>query len=304
MIVRHLAAAPGGRMLLMVSPGFVTGDMELQTSAFIDACLRGGVVVNALDDEGLLAGVDSPESLGAPSGLRVDWATRTLGLRALVVTSLMAEAAASTGGVFFHNNNDLNAGLQTLAAPPSVSYLLGFSPSEPPNGKYHKLKVTLTNAAKYEVSARPGYIAMRPSERSESAQQRIDRVVSSNEALDQVPATVTVSGIAGKNGMFRIQVGIMLDAKRLPFRINNGVSLQELTFVTVLEDADGNYLQGKEAIMDMALSGAKRAELEAKGIKAATSFVVPKGSYRIREVIREAVHNKLAASTSPIEIAR
>ena len=40
-----------------------------------------------------------------------------------------------------------------------------------------------------------------------------------------------------------------------------------------------------------------RAGLESKGIKAATSFQVATGSYRIREVIREAVQNRLHAST-------
>jgi hypothetical protein len=72
--------------------------------------------------------------------------------------------------------------------------------------------------------------------------------------------------------------------------------------VTILEDAQGNYIEGKQAIMDMNLTAATRAGLEAKGIKPVTSFVVPKGSYRIREVIREAVQNHMAASTTPVEV--
>jgi hypothetical protein len=72
--------------------------------------------------------------------------------------------------------------------------------------------------------------------------------------------------------------------------------------VTILEDAQGSYIEGKQAMMDMNLTAATRADLEVKGIKAATSFVVPKGLYRIREVIREAVQNHLSASTTPIEV--
>jgi len=51
----------------------------------------------------------------------------------------------------------------------------------------------------------------------------------------------------------------------------------------------------------MNLTSGTRADLEANGIKAAVSFLVPKGSYRIREVIREAVQNHMAASSTPIE---
>jgi hypothetical protein len=94
----------------------------------------------------------------------------------------------------------------------------------------------------------------------------------------------------------------VLDAKSLTFSEQNGASVQQLTFVTVLEDAQGNYLEGKQAVMDMNLTSETRADLEAKGIKAATSFVVARGSYRIREVIREAVQNRLAASSTPVEI--
>ena len=55
-VVRHLAAAPGTRILLMVSPGFVTDGMDRQLGGLADVCLRAHIVVNALDDEGLLSG--------------------------------------------------------------------------------------------------------------------------------------------------------------------------------------------------------------------------------------------------------
>ena len=180
--------------------------------------------------------------------------------------------------------------------------MLGFSPSAKPDGKYHKLRVTTTKAGAYQLSARPGYFASLPSEQSETAQQRIDRVVASGQLLSQVPAAIGVDAVGRKDGRYTIEVNITLDAKRLPFTANNGRSLQQLTFVTVLEDAAGNYLQGKQAVMDMALTAATRADLEAKGIKAVTSFLAPKGSYRIREVIREAVRNRLSASNSPLQI--
>ena len=301
LVVRHLSAAPGTRILLMVSPGFVTDGLDRQIADITDACLRNHIVINALDDEGLLSGgLDSPESLGAHDGPRVAWAQRTVGLRTQIVTAFLADAAASTGGQFIHNNNDLTAGLQALAAVPEVSYLLGFSPPGKPDGKYHKLKV----AAKpgYQVSTRPGYFASPPAKRTETAQQHIDRVVASGESLDQIPATVTVRAVADKEGRYRIRVDIMLDARRLPFSAQNGANVQQLTFVTVLEDAAGNYLQGRQAVMDMAVSGATRTRMEAEGIKAATSFVAARGSYQVREVIREAVQNRLTACNSPIEI--
>jgi hypothetical protein len=47
------------------------------------------------------------------------------------------------GGLFFHNNNDLDLGFRELGVVPEVAYLLGLSPEEAPNGKNHSLKVRL-----------------------------------------------------------------------------------------------------------------------------------------------------------------
>ena len=297
LVARHLAAEPGARILLMVSPGFLTDGMDRQMAALVELCVRNRVVINALDDEGLLSGGgDSPESLGQFQGSRTDWADRSLGQRNLIMQGFLVEATESTGGEFIHNNNDLTRGLQTLAVPPHVSYLLGFSPSDPPDGKYHKLKVSLSQVGNYEVKARPGYVST-PSEKApETAQQRIDRIAASAESLAEIPATVNVQALEG-----RIQVDIAVDTTALTFSEQNGASAQQLTFVTILEDAQGSFLDGKQAIMDMSLTPETRADLESKGIKAATSFQVAKGAYRIREVIREAVGNRVNASTTSID---
>lgn len=302
LVIRHLAAQQGARILLMSSPGFVTGGMDRQTTAVTEECLRNRVTMNVLDDEGLLAGgIDSPESMGEHAGIRFNWAERTLGLRNQTVTGFFAEVTAATGGTFFHNNNDLATGMQELESAPAASYLLGFAPDRAPDGKFHKLKLVVSKPGNYRVSARSGYIASKAQDRPETAQERIDRVVSSNESLGQFPATVAVSALAQKNGLYRIQINIKIDAKRLGFGSKSGMSLQQLAFVTLLEDAAGNFMEGKQATMDMIVTSAKRSQLEADGIKAVTSFVAPKGSYRVREVIREALRNRFVATDAVVE---
>jgi len=296
-VARRLAAEPGARVLLMVSPGFLTDRMEQQMATLVDTCVGNGIAINALDNEGLLSGgANSPESLGQFEGPRTDWADRTLGQRNLIVQGVLVEATESTGGEFIHNNNDLNRGLAALAERPRISYMLGFVPSAAPDNKYHKLKLNLTKPG-YEVRARLGYFAaaVKP---AETAEQRIAHAAAAADSLTEIPATVTVKAMEDA----RIAVDIAIDAKGLLFRDESGVSVQQITFVTILENADGNYVDGKEAVMDMRLGPDKRAEMAKDGIKAATSFAAPKGSYRIREVVREAVGNHIAASTTAIEV--
>ena len=59
-------------------------------------------------------------------------------------SDVMAELADGTGGVYFHNSNDLQDGFRRLAAAPEFLYLLDFSPkSFKLNGTYHQLKVVV-----------------------------------------------------------------------------------------------------------------------------------------------------------------
>ncbi len=289
-VVERLAKAPGKRVLIIVSPGFVTGGMEQQTSGIVDAALRGHIVINSLDSEGLLTTGESPE------GRRVDE-----GVRATILPEMMSAAAAATGGQFIRNNNDLTASLHELASVPEVSYLLGFAPSDHPDDKYHQLKVRLTNGGEYKVQSRAGYYAAVPGKEAESVQRRLDRVAASREQLDQIPLTVRVSPGIAKDGQYPIAVTMQIDAKQLTFAKQGGRNLQQLTFVSVLEDSAGGYVAGKQAVMDLLLTDKTLATFQAKGIKVTLTFTAPKGSYVVREVVRELVHNRMAASNTPVD---
>ena len=52
-------------------------------------------------------------------------------------------------------------GVRRTADTPEYIYVLGFSPQKL-DGKFHKLKVTLSGAEKLTVQARQGYYAFKP----------------------------------------------------------------------------------------------------------------------------------------------
>jgi VWFA-related protein len=110
LVVRRLAEAPGTRILVLLSPGYPTGELDQVKSAIIDTALRAQVVISALDAGGLRS-------------------TARRSREAFV--EFMASATKSTGGQFVENTNDAAAGLDRLTAIPTVSYMLGFSPGAP-----------------------------------------------------------------------------------------------------------------------------------------------------------------------------
>jgi VWFA-related protein len=67
--------------------------------------------------------------------------------------------ADGTGGTFFHNNNDLDAGLRNLMEAPEALYLLEISLKDAKGtGTYHGLKVKVDRPG-VQVEARRGYFA-------------------------------------------------------------------------------------------------------------------------------------------------
>jgi hypothetical protein len=94
-----------------------------------------------------------------------------------------------------------------------------------------------------------------------------------------------------------------VEAGGLRFPEKEGRHVQELTFLTVLEDAGGNFVAGNQSVMDLVLTPASLAEMKRHGIRATTSFSVGRrGSYRVREVVREVVQDHIWASAAPVEI--
>jgi VWFA-related protein len=158
-VIRRTASMPGQRSIVLVSPGFLalTPDLLEDVMALIEGAVHSGIIINALDAHGLsTAGVSGKSSLPGPNGfLFANAEAQALG-------DVMAEFASGTGGVFFHNNNNLDEGFRRTADAPAFVYVLGFSPQKL-DGRFHKLKVTLTSAEKFEVQARRGYYAFKPS---------------------------------------------------------------------------------------------------------------------------------------------
>ena len=159
-VFRRTAAAPGNRSIVLVSPGFLTLSPETRESIIdlIDNAVRSEIIVNTLDVRGLYTPTPPPNQ-AHPSDPVVRF--RYDREEALDRSEVMATLAYSTGGTFFHNNNDMDEGFRKTADAPEYIYVLGFSPQKL-DGKLHKLKVTLNNGSKLTIQAREGYYALKP----------------------------------------------------------------------------------------------------------------------------------------------
>jgi VWFA-related protein len=305
-----MARTPGTRVLLMVSTGFLSGMLEAELDATIDRAIHAGIVINALDAKGLWAEPpgrsfsEGHTEMGFPLQTFA-FEIQTIGSRHAAMNAVMEETASATGGLFFHNSNDLVGGFSTLAAVPETTYLLAFRPdTEGAAGKYRKLKVRLPALKGDYVQARPGYLSPGNAPGSTADDGRpIDREVPAQDVLTEIP--IEVDGQVGKaeKGDPEVSLKIHVDVSPLKFSQLDGRHVQKLMFIGALLDADGTIVVAKEGVVDFALQDETLPRLMASGLKASLSLAAPPGWYRVRVVVQDA-DGKMASLNRRMEIPR
>jgi VWFA-related protein len=305
-VLRRIAASPGQRILVLLSPGFIYPQQEYELSQIIDRANRLNVFINTLDARGLyvpdLGDISQPDN-GSPiaGGPRLMFRTQAQSAESDVLLFL----ADGTGGVAFHNNNDLTGGLRMIAAAPEISYLLAFTPHNfKYDGKFHALKVTLLDKQQHaKIEARRGFYAPKHSVSvEEAAKEEIEEALFSQDVQHGVPVELHTQYYKVDASDAKLAVMAHLDLAHLRFEKAAGRNQENLTIVTALFDRDGNIVSGIEKTVEMRLLDTTLARLSRTGVTVKTSFDVKPGDYVVRIVVRDSNAAQLSAENGAVEI--
>ena len=283
MEAKRLSQAPGTRVLVFISAGFValfraSLNVESQVRDVTDTAVHGSVAIHVIDAKGLFA-----------DG------------RLWVLNQPLQEIAEATGGHFFRNSNDL-AGVMELAAHPEVSYSLAFTPARR-DGKFHTLKIRFTSKRPDSLEFRPGYVSRQDDDAVQAARGALDAAVFSKQNSQDVPATVGLQAAQAKEGLVRVSVFVTVDVNRVQFASSHGRHVQQLVLLTALLDRNGGFVTGVESILDLALTDATLASFQKDGLKTVATLHAPPGIYQVRTVLREGMKGNLGEQTATVELS-
>lgn len=304
-VVRRIAAMPGQRTILLLSPGFLTSTLEYEYDEIGERALRSQVMISSLNVRGLYA----PMPLG-DAGTSQSISPVTQNQRMLYETAaatadedVLAALSYETGGILFHNNNDLDEGFRRIAAAPEYWYVLGFSPQNLKlDGKFHSLRVNVKTPAKFDIQARKGYYAPKHvADPTEEAKQEIEEALFSQEELHDLPVDLHTQFFKSGDLDAKLAVLVHVDVKRMHFHKAEGRNQGNLTVVSGLFDRNGKFITGNQKIIDMHLKDETLATRLGNGITVKSSFDVKPGSYLVRLVVRDG-EGQLSAANGAIEI--
>jgi VWFA-related protein len=305
-VMRRLATMPGQRIMVFVSPGFITSTLHLEFSDLVDRATKANIVVNTIDARGLytpdMGDIADPSSNGSyrTAGYRATYAVAAQ----LAQEDVLAELADGTGGTFFHNRNDVDEGLREAGAAPAMTYLLGFSPQNMKlDGSLHTLKVSFVHKTNYKIQARHGYFAPRHVvDPAEAAKQEIQEALFSQDEIRDLPVDLHTQFFKTDNYQAKLAVLTHVDIKGVHFRKAEGRNRDDLTVATAIFDENGNYVTGGEKIVQMKLLDLTYYRLSLSGLNLKTSFDVKPGTYLVRQVVRDSEGSQLAARNGAVVI--
>jgi VWFA-related protein len=305
-IVRRLSSMPGQRVLVFISPGFLQTTIQSEASELVDRATRANIVINTIDARGLYV----PDVMGDISSPAQD-SFRTAGHKTSYRVAaqsaqddVMAQLADGTGGMFFHNRNDVDEAMRQAGGAPAFSYLLGFSPQNLKiDGRYHTLKVSLTNKEKFKIQARHGYFAPRSiADPAEATKEEIREALFSQEEIRDLPIELQTQFFKKDEAEARLAVLTRLDVKGIRFKKAEGRNNDKLTIVTGIFDENGNYITGGEKIIEMKLRDTTYDRLSRSGFTVKSSFDVKPGTYLVRLVVRDNEGAQMAARNGAVVI--
>jgi VWFA-related protein len=306
-VMRRLATMPGQRIMVFVSPGFITSTLHLEFSDLVDRATKANIVVNTIDARGLytpdMGDIADPAS-GAGSYRTVGYKATYAVAAQLAQEDVLAELADGTGGTFFHNRNDVDEGLREAGAAPAMTYLIGFSPQNMKlDGSLHTLKVSFVHKTNYKIQARHGYFAPRHVvDPAEAAKQEIQEALFSQDEIRDLPVDLHTQFFKTDNYQAKLAVLTHVDIKGVHFRKAEGRNRDDLTVATAIFDENGNYVTGGEKIVQMKLLDLTYYRLSLSGLNLKTSFDVKPGTYLVRQVVRDSEGSQLAARNGAVVI--
>ncbi len=305
-IVRRMTVVSGQRLIVLMSPGFLTPNREYELSDVIDSAARSNVTISTLDARGLYT-VDalpdvSTKPTGDPtlSGFHTSYRLQQESRQSDVLWSM----ANGTGGQGFANSNDLAGGFRRLVAAPETSYLIGFVPQNLKyDGHFHSLKVALTSKEKYAVQARSGFYAPKRVETpADAVKQEIEEAVLSQEEQHGLPVQLHTQYYKVDATDAKLAILAHVDIGRIRFDKLDGRNNNDLTIVAALFDRNGNFVTATEKVLEMRLRDTTLERLSHTGVTVKSSFDVKPGAYLVRLVVRDSRAAQLSAENGVVEI--
>ena len=295
----------GRKSLVLVSDGFLAQQLRYEMQGVVHAALRSGTILSTVDMRGLYTTSYRASEVAA---LATEATLSQMSMRVenmRVQSQPLQQLALETGGVHFHNDNDLFGGLKQIADNQSFYYVLTYaSPATESDGRYHRINVKVSRPG-LEVTHRKGYYAPREDPTFIALKKRevLDALRAPGN-LNEIPIRLSYNSFPVGEDRYRVDVFTRIDFGRLPFLDDKDRQTNLLHLITAAYGENGQFLGGREKQLDLRLTRSGRKELADLGATSKVTLEAPSGEHQLKAVVRESVEAVIGSVQERVVLAK
>jgi VWFA-related protein len=317
--IQGLREMPGRKAIALFSDGFPPA-----AGGIIQLANRASVAIYTLDPRGLVSqfftAVDAKGTMTLGNGIDNDEAKRLAAYRD--TQKGLEQLAQGTGGIFFHDDNDLSQGLTKALDDMSSYYLIGYQPQsadfDQVRGlpKFHKTDVKVLRAG-LQVRSRNGFVgvpdppAVSEGTARESREDELRRALFSPFQANGFPVHLSAFYSAAEDGAkktHRLQTTLrtlmVIDARGLtPEDIAGGRKRLVLDVLAGIWGENDKAIAAVDKTFTIEKTPAEMERAVSQGLAVEVDVPVPKpGGYQLRSAVREPGSGQSGSATAFVQI--
>ncbi len=269
-------------------------DNQAQLHATVNAAIRAGVSIWAIDARGLVASAPMGDATrGSPGGIGMYNGQSAMAASANFSKSqdTLWTMAADTGGKALLDNNDLAAGIVKAQKSVSSYYIIGYYPTnEALNGKFRRIKITLNNGLNASLDYGQGYYAGKVFAKFTAAdkERQLEDALMLGDPITELTIAMEVDYFQLNRAEYFVPIVVKIPGSELALARKGGAERTLLDFITEVKDDFGTTIQNVRDKADIKLNDTTAAELAKRRIQYDTGFTLLPGKYSVKFLARDA----------------
>lgn len=268
-------------------------DNYAQLRATTNAAIRANVAIHPIDARGLVAQAPSGDATWRSSGgLAVLTGRQTeetfRGLQRSQDT--LHSIARDTGGTVLLDDNDLALGIRRAAETVTSHYVLGFySTRTAKDGRFRRVRVTLTTGRQAELSYRRGYFAEKTFALFSEAdkERQLEQAMMLEDPVTEIGMAVEINYFMVSATDYFVPVAVRVPGSELAAGATPGAASTRFDFIGEVKDEYGVTIQNVRDRIDVKLGDS------VSSLQYETGFTVLPGNYAIKLLVRESATGRL-----------
>ena len=269
-------------------------DNQAQLHATVESAIRMGVSFWPVDARGLVAEAplgDATQGSAGNVNIYNGGAALAQTSRREQSQDTMYTLAADTGGKALLDNNDLTRGITSAQHAISDYYVLGYyTTNDAPNGRFRKIKITVSDHPEASLEYRQGYYARKEFAQFNSSdkERQLEDALMLGDPITDLTISMEINYFQLNRAEYYVPIMVKIPGRELALAKKFGAEHTSIDFVCeVKDDIGGITVSNVRDTVNLKLSDATAVDLSKRPIEYDAGFTLTPGHYTLKFLARD-----------------